>query len=286
MSASASPSFRGRKLPPSIVEAIQRMEMPLSPDSYANLYYKSLPEMSEIRRNQPTGATYSNSPLVQDVVGTIALVRGDGYAENTTEDYLSRCATGLILLGLGASDEAHDLVSPLSWPNELPFAYGPPVAVPEHVLCLASYVHALVHRREGLHPSEFGMKGFANADYWAGSALRSPDGAEALPLEEIRASIVTLATQHASYSQDKDVQDWVQQSVSGVDLQFPVWDPRVLNELCSDLYNASTNTSTNSNTIGSNSTKLQEFAEQAVLTEMRILLKHTLLAIGYEDCSA
>jgi len=130
------------------------------------------------------------------------------------------------------------------------------------------------------------MKGFANADYWAGSALRSPDGAEALPLEEIRASIVTLATQHASYSQDKDVQDWVQQSVSGVDLQFPVWDPRVLNELCSDLYNASTNTSTNSNTIGSNSTKLQEFAEQAVLTEMRILLKHTLLAIGYEDCSA
>ncbi len=44
---------------------------------------------------------------------------------------------------------AHDLVSPLSWPNELPFGHGPPVAVPEPVLALASYVHALVHRREG-----------------------------------------------------------------------------------------------------------------------------------------
>ena len=257
------------QLPASIAAALQDMQMPLGPGSYVPMHYKSLEEMVQIRRANPTAVV---SPLAQDVVGTIALLRTDQFSQQSTEEYLARCATALLLLGHGATDEAHDLVSPLSWPNELPFAYGPPVAVPEQVLGLASYVHAMVHRREGPHASEFNMTGFVNADYWAGSALRSPEGAEALPLEEIRSGMIQLASNSTNV-----VQQWVQTNVEADQDAFPVWDPRVLNELCCTLEKNNAQPQQHQQQAA-----LQAFAEQAVLSEMRILLKHTLRAIGYD----
>ena len=61
-------------------------------------------------------------------------------------DY-ARVAVALLLLGGGATDECHDLITPLSWNDDTHFGYGPPkssVAAAE-----ASYAHSLVHRREG-----------------------------------------------------------------------------------------------------------------------------------------
>lgn len=274
-SSSGDNASATRPLPSSVGLAISEMQMPLSLESYVPLYYKSLPEMALIRADAPQADI---SDLVRNVVGTIATLAGtrsatEGAGEPEQIEYWARCATALMLLGHGATDEAHDLVSPLSWPNELPFAYGPPVAVPEQVLTLASYVHALVHRREGPNPSEFGMTGFVNADYWAGSALRSPEGAEALPLEEIRTAILHLATARQASPQ---VQEWVQTHLAAEELAFPVWDPRVLNELCANLQAAQTNTAASTDT-----TAIQEFAEQAVLAEIKILLKHALQTIGY-----
>jgi hypothetical protein len=271
-------------LPSSVGLAISEMRMPLSLESYVPLYYKSLPEMARIRADAPQA---NISDVVLSVVETIATLTdtpataadAEGtpvVAEPEQIEYWARCATALILLGHGATDEAHDLVSPLSWPNELPFAYGPPVAVPEQVLTLASYVHALVHRREGPHPSEFGMTGFVNADYWAGSALRSPEGAEALPLEEIRTAILHLASTPARKASSQ-VQEWVQTHLAAEELAFPVWDPRVLNELCANLQVAQSNAA--AHTV--DTAAIQEFAEQAVLTEIKILLKHALQTIGF-----
>ena len=262
----------GRTLPDSVAKAIAGMQMPLGPDSYRPLFYKSLAEMAQIRADSP-----DMPEMARNVVATIATIGGgsscnnnDNNRDDGVQEYLARCATAILLLGHGATDESHDLVSPLSWPNELPFAYGPPVAVPEQVLTLASYVHALVHRREGPFASEFGMTGFSNADYWAGSALRSPEGAEALPLEEIRSSIIAVAEK----SNNADVQQWVQLHVAGEEDAFPVWDPRVLNELCCTLQAQQKD--------GTSSPELQRFAEEAVLAEMKVLLKHTLIAIGYD----
>lgn len=260
-----------KSLPDTVAQAINDMRMPLDNASYVPMYYKSLPEMARIRADAPDMPDF-----VRHVVATIATISGD-YPPDSVQEYLSRCATALILLGHGGTDEAHDLVSPLSWPNELPFAYGPPVAVPEQVLTLASYVHAMVHRREGPFPSEFGMTGFSNADYWAGSALRSPEGAEALPLDEIRSSIVALGT--SRQDADPAVQQWIQQNVTGEEHAFPVWDPRVLNELCSNLQAAQKDPKPG---LQPPSQAFLDFAEQAVLSEMKILLKHTLKAIGYD----
>ncbi|CAB9531130.1 expressed unknown protein [Seminavis robusta] len=297
MSASSTPagssSAATASLPSSIAQAISEMQMPLSTESYAPMYYKSLPEMVQIRRDVP------NMPdFVRDVVGTIALIVAGSKTNNDEKEYLARCAAALILLGHGGTDEAHDLVSPLSWPNELPFAYGPPVVVPEQVLTLASYVHALVHRREGPFESEFGMTGFNNADYWAGSALRSPEGAEALPLEEIRTSILNLAQTMSSNPQQQSaassqaqaqaqassppaLQQWMQTHFAEQELAFPAWDPRALNELCSNLQQQQQQQQQPAAQTTNDDT-LQQFAEQAVLLEMKILLKHTLKAIGYD----
>lgn len=268
-------SSGNKELPDGIARAVSEMQMPLGPDSYTPLYYKSLPEMAQIRADAPDA-----SNMARDVVATVAAIAsGGGSASDAdTTEYLARCATAILLLGHGATDEAHDLVSPLSWPNELAFAYGPPVVVPENVLTLSSYVHALVHRREGPFASEFGMTGFSNADYWAGSALRSPDGAEALPLEEIRDSIMTVAASQPRYAQDATVQQWVQDNVAG-DMAFPVWDPRVLNELCCNLQ---AQQSKQPQAAGVDGGALQAFAEEAILAEMKVLLKHTLKAIGYQ----
>lgn len=282
--SAADSSSISLRLPASVAAAVEDMHMPLGVGSYSPMHYKPLSEMLEIRRANPNNVV--SSPLAADVVGTIALIRTDAFAHDSVQEYLARCAVGLLLLGHGATDEAHDLVSPLSWPNELPFAYGPPVAVPEHVLTLASYVHALVHRREGPNASEFNMTGFVNADYWAGSALRSPEGAEALPLEEIRSSMIQLATTASSSgSSSPVVQQWVQQNVEADQDAFPVWDPRVLNELCCQLQQAqsgaTTTTTNNNNWSPQDLPAMQAFAEQAFLSEMKILLKHTLRKIGY-----
>lgn len=264
-------------LPASIAAALQDMQMPLGPDSYKAMHYKSLEEMVQIRR---AANTIHQNPMTLDVVGTIAVIRTDTFATDSTEEYLARCATALLLLGHGATDEAHDLVSPLSWPNTLEFAYGPPVVVAEQVLSLASYVHALVHRREGPHASEFNMTGFVNADYWAGSALRSPEGAEALPLEEIRSSLLQLASRSTS----SVVQEWTKNNIEADPEAFPVWDPRVLNQLCGTLQKQTTPSphDTAAQHEALKNVALQAFAEDAFLSEMKILLKHTLRAIGYD----
>ena len=265
-------------LPDRIRQAMSTMSMPLSPDSYQPLYYKSLPEMARIRSDVPDMPDMADMVLLGDVIAAIDCLRGE-HAKDSVYEYLARCGTALLLLGHAGTDEAHDLVSPLSWPNELPFAYGPPVAVPEQVLTLASYVHALVHRREGPFPSEFGMTGFSNADYWAGSALRSPEGAEALPLEDIRQAILDVAQQSPHASQP-EVQQWVQTNVAGEDVMvFPAWDPRVLNELCRTIQQANNDPASSNNAAAA---PLRAFAEQAVMVEIQMLLKHTLRAMHYD----
>lgn len=75
----------------------------------------------------------------------------------------ARVAAALVLLGAGAADEAHNIVTPLSWHYGTTFG-GPPVedspAVRE-----ATFAHALIHRLEANHPGEFGT-GFHNSAFW------------------------------------------------------------------------------------------------------------------------
>jgi hypothetical protein len=86
-------------------------------------------------------------------------------------------------LGNGLTEEAHtSLVTPMSWPEDTHFGFGPSVytKVSPAAKSFATYVHCLVHRREAFNMGEFGMVGWQNANYWSNAVIKST-GAKDLP---------------------------------------------------------------------------------------------------------
>jgi hypothetical protein len=73
----------------------------------------------------------------------------------------------------GGLDQAHNLVTPLSWGAWTPYAGAPKPGSP--AAREAAYVHALIHRQEGSCDGEFGS-GFSNANYWYAAAGPQPWG--------------------------------------------------------------------------------------------------------------
>ena len=91
-----------------------------------------------------------------------AIIEGLGAVSPST-DYVTVLKAALYL-GIGGVDEAHNLVTPLSWGAFTEFGGFPvfgSVARQD-----ASYVHALVHRAEGWNIGEFGGAGYSNSGYW------------------------------------------------------------------------------------------------------------------------
>ncbi|GLI71328.1 hypothetical protein VaNZ11_016449 [Volvox africanus] len=79
-------------------------------------------------------------------------------------DHFARVVAGLLYVACGGLDQAHNLVTPLCWGAPTPYAGKPITGSP--AAQDASYVHALLHRSEGLNDGEFGS-GFSNANYSA-----------------------------------------------------------------------------------------------------------------------
>eukprot|EP00475_Leptophrys_vorax_P043743 TRINITY_DN8516_c0_g1_i1.p1 TRINITY_DN8516_c0_g1~~TRINITY_DN8516_c0_g1_i1.p1 ORF type:complete len:249 (-),score=36.56 TRINITY_DN8516_c0_g1_i1:97-843(-) len=92
----------------------------------------------------------------------------DPSSANRSSIHTARVAHGLLYVGVGALDLAHNAVTPLSWPYRTRFSGEPERDVEESVAADASYVHALIHRREGEHIGEFGS-GWNNSLYWFGN---------------------------------------------------------------------------------------------------------------------
>eukprot|EP00026_Physarum_polycephalum_P018279 Phypoly_transcript_19809.p1 GENE.Phypoly_transcript_19809~~Phypoly_transcript_19809.p1 ORF type:complete len:217 (+),score=21.88 Phypoly_transcript_19809:52-702(+) len=84
---------------------------------------------------------------------------------------MEKVVLGLLYLGCGGVDEAHDIVTPYSWSSPTSFS-GPPI-LKSNAKHDASYVHALVHRCEGPFDGEFG-NGFNNSTYWFGTVGQHP----------------------------------------------------------------------------------------------------------------
>ena len=174
------------RLPDDIQHAIQSFSWNLKDPP--PMRFQSLEEMRQLR-----------IPIFADIPATIERLSSSGTRSKDKEAsyILARIAVSLLLLGNGFTDEAHDLVLGLSWRGELPYAYVDTSTSPnihdEHLQTLACYAHCLIHRLEGPHPSEFGMTGFRNSDYWAGTTLRYLDVCmDQLPLHAIRASMPAL----------------------------------------------------------------------------------------------
>jgi hypothetical protein len=259
------------ELTAAMLSAIRSMKWPLSQASPPPLHMKTLEEMKEIRSKQlmvPPFWLAPDHPFVTDLPAALQQLF-DRVKEQDDED--SRCAfelisIGLLLLGNGLADECHDIVAPMSWLQDTSYG-GPSVygQISEHVRCFASYVHSLVHRREGFHVGDFGMTGFENAHYWSGVVFKSP-AADALPHAELIERVRLLIPQ----SQNSFIQKWAAEFESMVG-NVPFFESRSVHQLCAEvLYDPAKDLA------------LTVFAECIAELELRILLYHSLLHAGYQ----
>lgn len=207
------------------------------------------------------------------LVSNLAFTLDELFPALSTQEFEKRCfgtiSVALICLGNGLTDEAHDLVTPLSWPSETSFGYGPPIVskIPPEAKSFATHVHCLVHRKEGFHIGEFGMEGFNNAAYWASSVKRS-EGMSSLPHNDWLQQMRSLLNK---YSNDASIQEWGKGN-GFLDGNATYYDPQKLHDLCAQAMK---------DKIESN---LRAFAEEAAETEVRVLLAHSLQRAGF-DCS-
>ena len=243
-------------LPPALAAAIPAIRWPLGPTSCPPLYYESLESLNAVR-NVPT---YLH--LLNDLPSHIESLFPP---TDTEKRQFGLVATALILIGNGFTDECHNLITPLSWPDDIHFAYGPSVYSQTSVdaRALASYVHCLVHRKEALNLGELGMMGFANANYWSNAVAKSP-GAALLPHRALVTHIRALAAKQASL-QMQTPQEWANRYLQ--DDTF--FESRAVHELCFNVLRGTSN-------------ELRDFAEHVAETEVRILLGHALQKAGFD----
>lgn len=259
-------------IPQSIFSAIGSICWPLDPSLSPAMHFKPLGEMKDIRlqpRQGPSAMRLNSShALVKSLPETLnELFPG---SDDQERRWFGIISVSLLLLGNGFTDEAHDLVTPLSWPHDTSFGFGPSVYsnVSPTARSYATYVHCLVHRREGPHVGELGMTGWANANYWSGSVEQSP-GFKNLPhrdwIEQVRALI-------NKYPSHGPIQQWGEQN-RFLDERLEVYNSRAAHQLCSRVL---------SDSGGVRDSTLQEFAEAVAETEVRILLGHALQKAGFD----
>jgi len=195
----------------------------------------------------------------EDIPAAIATLTANAESENDETYHFGLISLSLLLIGHGLTDECHNLVTPLSWPDDIHFAHGPSVyhqATPA-VQAYASYVHCLVHRNEAFHVGEFGMMGFQNANYWSNAAHRS-SAAHELPFSAMRQAVSALC-------QDKN-DKWCERLLPA----DGSWDSRPVHQLCATVLRDPTND------------RLRMFAEDVVKAEIRCLLQETLRRAGFQ----
>lgn len=204
-------------------------------------------------------------------------------------------AASLILLGHGYVDHAHDLVGPLSYHSDLPYFHGPSLnTLGEDVQAVvASYVHMLVHRIEGFHDSEFGQTGWDNSQFWAGATMRmvgiSDEDDDADGSDDILGSLVKTVRQRVEQlvsEHGPSAEEWFHREIVSSVFSYEEWDPRPLTFLCQSVLATKNNSTEEGHDRQQqqqhhNHHPLRQFAEQASLTELQVLLEYALGKLGY-----
>lgn len=242
-------------LPPAVTTALPGIHWSLAREG-PPLYLKSIDELEHIRETP-------QQELFRDIVGTAKDFAPHGSSPEAS--YFGTISLALILLGHDLTDECHNLITPLSWPDDIHFAHGSSLysKASIEVQAFSSYVHSLVHRKEAFHHGEFGMMGFNNANYWSDAAARST-GSNVLPHAQLQQQVRALSLQH---SDSAAVQEWCRKMVNSDDIFF---DGRPVHQLCAAVLLQNPKDPI-----------LQNFAEQVAESEIRILLSHALRKAGF-----
>jgi len=111
-------------------------------------------KLNNLRISDLPGGRYSRE--IAEKIETI------DFGDHVSRD-LADVTKGLLYFAVGGVDETHALVTPYSSSSSAAFAEPPVLNSPWKKD--ATYVHAMVHRREGPYKGEFGS-GWSNSGYW------------------------------------------------------------------------------------------------------------------------
>jgi len=279
------------KVPLPLSHAISSIRWSLSTPS-SPMYYEPIQSLKTLRhpQNIPPELVPIFSRGIHETIHDLTLSSSDESVDRTYKKHNVMLALALILLGNGFMDEAHDLITPLSWSEDTYF--GGPTMIHEaedSVVMIASYSHSLLHRREGYAQGEFGMIGYQNANFWSNAAQsrrRSLDEARSTSVLEdeeffylsrkVKEEIIHLSKQHGPEAQlwcDK-MMSITRQGAGFIDEDDMIWVPRSLHDLAASVSKGH-----------SISMDMLRFAECACELELRILLDCCLQRAGYDiDC--
>jgi len=214
----------------------------------------TLPEMRWMMPGVAQQMRYESSDIMARIRKLGAMPKIDATTAGAADEIRSLAsdhadvAAALVLLGgAAAADEAHNLVTPLSWPHATAFGGGArPDGPAAHE---ATYAHALIHRMEAHHPGEFGT-GFHNSDFWF-SAL-----GDHVVFPKVRDVAIRLSRDPPAAT-CKLVQRFAMESL------MDRWAPKAFNGLLAQA--ASTPDDA-----------LRGYCEQVATAELRLLLEHCL----------
>lgn len=265
------------KVPLPISTAIASIQWKLSNPS-SPMYYEPIESLKTLRHTKDIPPVLG--PIIYrgiyETIDDLTLSAVDGDDNNFSyKKYNLMLALGLILLGNGYIDEAHDLITPLSWSEDTYF--GGPTMVPQaevSVVAIASYAHSLLHRREGYAMGEFGMIGYHNAKYWSNAALSASqklekDSSFVYPSRKLKEEILRLSHQYGS-----EAELWCREHIGNIGEEVHEnhsWDPRVLHDLAAKVSKGDCV-----------SQELLRFAESTCEIELRLLLEYCLECAGYD----
>ena len=246
--------------------------------------YQPLSQLVEWRQNDESISSHCVSDLssvILDIPQSVEEITS--CLQREEEENYGILSLACILLGHGFADEAHDLVTPLSWPEDTYFGYVAKPSSTYHstsvdVIAFASYIHSLIHRYEGFEIGEYGMMGYANSKYWMNSALSS-SSSSSKQLKELLHDTQQSISVHMEthYGTNKDIQAWYHDNI---DVSSDTnWDPKVMIQLCQNVQKKALNT--NQNKDANSIISLSQFSKECCEIELRLLLKHCLKHAGY-----
>lgn len=226
------------------------------------LYYEPL-EKLQARRPKPKYELFDNIPDKMESLFS---------SKDTEARHYGMVAVSILLLGHEYVDECHDIVLSLSWSSDMDIMYRGTSEFDQatkSVRAFASYVHCMVHRKEAIHVGEFGMVGIDNAKFWSNQVIQS-GGEQDLPQDELRERIHALAKERQA---DSRVGEWCSKILK----KGKCVDHKAIHDL------AMTVLRQQGRDVGPGEENLlRDFAEQVNLSELRILLAHSLKRAGFE----
>jgi hypothetical protein len=231
--------------------------------------------MKDIRQKQQPQSDLLRLPPSHELVSNLPFTLEELFPpeDDPESRYFGLLSVALILLGNGLTDEAHNIITPMSWPQDSHFGFGPSVynTVSPTAKSFATYVHCLVHRREAFNMGEFGMMGWQNANYWS-NAVNQSTGANDLPHAEWYQQVGKAVAEFQPHS---SVQNWAvyHEMLEDTNVYF---ESRAVHQLCATVLQQAGRENADG--------KLQEFAERVAETELRVLLARALQHAGYK-CS-